>query len=126
MIRVRFRHDLEDLENDFIATRRAFLFSASRAVRETARDGNRSARRSARRRSGTHGKHYFKAFTVERKAPLRYEYGPDVSMKQGGMNFEEGPGPQTSPHNNLAQSNDGLLTSLEQRLDAVARDTWRL
>ena len=74
-------------------------------VHESAKDGNRIAKAFAKESAGAHGKHYHKAFTVEKTGPLAYEYGPDESKPQGGMSFEGGSRNQP-PHNDLAKSAD--------------------
>ena len=122
----RFLHNLGDLERDLIETSRSFRTPAARAVRDVAETGLRTARRLSRQRDGQHGKHYTRAITAERLGPLIFEYGPDASKKQGDMNFEEGPGPQTAPHPSMAQSSDGRAEELEKRLRLVQRGTWRL
>lgn len=74
-------------------------------VKGVANDGNKAAKRLAQRSAGSHGKHYHNAFTVERRTPLSYEWGPDASMPQGGMSFEHGSRNQP-PHLDIAQGAD--------------------
>lgn len=89
------------------------------AVEASAKDGRDAAKTFARRTAGAHGKHFHKSMTAEQLAPRVWEYGPDSAMPQGGMNFEEGPGPQTRPHRSLARSADIVGP-------ALARDVQRL
>lgn len=123
---VRFVHTLRGLESDFRESASSYKVPASRAVRQVAHGGQMMARRLARRRGGTHGRPYARSITLERLAPLMYEWGPDASMDQGNMNFEEGPGPQSAPHPNMAQSSDGRADELANRLEIVRRGTWRV
>lgn len=91
-------------------------------VRRAADDGNDAAKAFAKESAGSHGKHYHKAFSVERLGPLEYEYGPDASKPQGGMSFEGGSRNQP-PHNDLAKSADTLAEDLSGRVNQ-AMDGW--
>lgn len=101
----RIVHSLGDLESDLRTIATTFKARAAVGVRDVARDGNREARRLARRSAGSHGKHYFKAFSAERRTPLSWEWGPDSAMPQGGMSFERGSRNQP-PHHDIAQGAD--------------------
>lgn len=93
-------------------------------VRDVAEDGNRIAKALAKESAGEHGKHYHKAFGVEKTGPLAYEYGPDAAMRQGGMSFEGGSINQP-PHNDLAQSADQIAEVLPARVnETVAGWFW--
>lgn len=105
---VRVIHGIGDLADDLAAIAARVQPEMALVVEQLAADGLRIATASARRQSGTHGRFYPKAFSSERTGPLRWEYGPDVNKKQGGMAFEDGPGPQTRPHNNLRKSADAI------------------
>lgn len=122
---MRVVHDIDDLANDMVAIARRVQPDMARVVRRNAERGNRIAKASAKRQSGTHGKHYPNAFTAEAVTPLVWEYGPDVSRPQGGMAFEDGPGPQTRPHNNLRKSADFIGPFFaEDVADHVGRWFW--
>lgn len=99
-------HSLHELANDMAKAAVTFKPAAARHVRDVAKDGQQHARRTARKTAGEHGKHYPKAITAERKAPLEWEWGPDPALKQGGMDFENGGGRQTTPHKNVARGAD--------------------
>lgn len=123
MSRVNVTHDIDDLANDLqdIAVRAKVELPI--VVEQHAADVQRIAAASARRQSGSHGKHYPKAITAEARSPLLWEIGPDVNKKQGGMAFEDGPGPQTRPHNNLRKAADLVGPQFENEVgDRV--DGW--
>lgn len=103
---VRIIHDLDDLADDLETVARTFKRRIAPHVRDVAQDAQRWARRDAKRTAGEHGVHYPKSITAERRGILEWEYGPDPSMDQGGMDFENGSGKQTTPHKNLAKSTD--------------------
>lgn len=86
-----------------------------KAARDTAREGNRTAQRFAIRSSGVHGKHYPRAFTVERRGIADFIYGPEAGMPQGGMSFENGSRNQP-PHRDLARSADTLGPKFVRRV----------
>lgn len=96
---------LGDLERDMRTIGTEFKPRMAEAVRDTAKDGNKAATRLAQRSEGAHGKYYHRAFSVERRSPLEYEWGPDASMPQGGMSFEGGSRNQP-PHHDIAQAAD--------------------
>ena len=62
----RIYHTLDDLERDLKTVAVSFKPRAAEQVRDVARDGNKVGRSNARRSSGSHGKHYPKAFSAER------------------------------------------------------------
>lgn len=74
-------------------------------VKTNAESGQRLARGFAKSSAGAHGKHYPKSITTEALGPMKWEYGPDASMPQGGMSFEFGSRNQP-PHLDLARSAD--------------------
>lgn len=102
---VRVVHSLDDLERDLRTIATEFKPRMSREVAAVAREGNRAGARLARRSAGSHGKHYHRAFSTERITPLRWEWGPDSAMPQGGMSFERGSRNQP-PHHDIAQAAD--------------------
>lgn len=120
---VHFRHNLGELEADFAASAGGFKTPASRAVRDTARAGHSTARRLSRQMSGPHGKRFYKRITLERIALLEYEYGPEDEPKTEyvGVGYRSGSGGME-----MAQSSDGLLNELEQRLQAAREASWRV
>ena len=116
MTRVVVTSTLDDLANDAASAVTGLAVRCAAYVRDTAHEGNRRAKASARINSGEHGKNYPDAFSAEARTPYIWEYGPDVNHPggQGGMAFEDGPGPQTAPHNNLANSTVGLTAKADQ------------
>lgn len=117
---VRFRHTLRDLEADFKASERGFRVPASRAVRQVARRGQMDARRMSRRYAGPHGRTFHKRITLERMAPLTYEYGTTAPKSEYvGVGYRSGSGGLE-----FAQSSDGLAIELENRLRVAQRGSW--
>lgn len=108
-MRIRVTHDIDDLAADLRTIAAEAKPTMARVVREEARLGNELARGFAKQSAGAHGKHYPNAFSVERVAPLAYEYGPDASKPQGGMSFEHGSRNQ-KPHLDLNRSADIIAT----------------
>jgi hypothetical protein len=101
----RIYHTLGDLEADLRTIAVSFKPRAAEVVRDVAKDGNIAGRRLAKVSAGAHGKHYFRAFSAERRTPLMWEWGPDAGMPQGGMSFEHGSRNQP-PHLDLARGAD--------------------
>lgn len=115
---------LPDLERDlrFIAVE--FKPRASVQVADVARDGNRAGKANAKRTSGKHGPHYPNAFSVERRSPLTYEWGPDAAKPQGGMSFEGGSRNQP-PHHDIAKAADiHGAGALARKMDRVLDDLF--
>lgn len=92
------------------------------AVRDSAEFGNKVGKAFAKVSAGDHGKHYHRAWTVERRELLSYEYGPDAARPQGGMSFERGSRNQP-PHLDLARAADLtgplLATAVRYALDQI-------
>lgn len=95
-----------------------------KAVRDVARDGQRTARRYANRSAGSHGKHYPSAITVERLGIADFVYGPESGLPQGGMSFEHGSRNQP-PHLDLARSADGIKAKLGPKIDRAIEKALR-
>lgn len=130
MSRIRVIHGIDDLADDLAAIAKRVRPEMRAVVREGIAAGNELAKGYARRNSGTHGRHYPRAFSTEMHAGLGLfgntisgEYGPDIAKPQGGMAFEDGPGPQTRPHNNLRRSADLIGPRFVEEVDDVV-DRW--
>lgn len=122
---MKWEHGIDDLALDLQLVARRTARALPKVVAKHAREGNTVARRFARRRGGSHGKHYWRAFSAEPVSPLQWVYGPDVNEKQGGMAFEEGPGRQTRPHHNLADSADLIGPKFGRAvLETAANEFW--
>ena len=127
-MRVQVRnHGLPALESDLREIPVLFVKEGSRVLREIARDGGQTARRIATRTAGRHGKHYPKAITWDRLVSrfsgfgggsMKIEYGPDSSLPQGGMSFEEGSRKQR-PHHDLANSLDLIRPRFQRDAEAL-------
>jgi hypothetical protein len=102
---VHFVHNIGELERDLFTITRSFKPKAGMQVREVARAGNEAGKASAKVSAGDHGKHYYKAFSAERRTVLTWEWGPDAAKKQGGMSFERGSRNQP-PHHDIAAAAD--------------------
>ena len=121
-MRIRVQDTIDDLERDTRRIATTARADMARVVRSRAIEGNRLARGFARHSAGAHGKHYPKAFSAERFAPLVWEYGPDASRPQGGMSFEFGSRNQP-PHLDLAHSADIVGPAFARDVDDLA-DGW--
>lgn len=129
-MRIRVTHSIGDLAADLARIPVKVRRDARAAVRHGAMVGNLIAKEHAKAREGTHGKHYHRAFTWDQPlgslfggAGFTAHYGPDPGRIQGGMDFEEGPGPQTSPHNNLEASRKPAIGVVAQDIRA-SMDDW--
>ncbi|GAB3988869.1 hypothetical protein [Nocardioides marmoraquaticus] len=121
---------IERLQDDLRTIARRSVTDSRALMRRAGMVGNTVAKDSARRTAGDHGKRYPNAFTHESGGGVGFggagfwaQYGPDASRPQGGMDFEHGPGPQTSPHLNLAKSAD-LMGPVLQREVRDMVDGW--
>lgn len=128
-MRVSVTHHLGDLERDMQQVSVELYKGGRRVVQDAARDGGQSARRIAKWTAGEHGKHYPKAITWDRSAhsfigfgggSISAAYGPDSSLPQGGMEFEEGSRNQ-KPHNDLANSLDLIRPKFHRDTDHLLR-----
>lgn len=104
-MRVRVIGGVGDLAGDLRAIATIARRDMADTVKNDAESGQRLARGFARQSAGAHGKHYPNSITTERTGPLRFEYGPDAAMPQGGMSFEYGSRNQPA-HLDLARSAD--------------------
>lgn len=123
MAQVKFHHTLGDLVKDFNVSASGFRPAARKAVEATARSGWRDARRIARRRSGPHGRFYWRRIGLERTGGLEYEFGPDGVPKTEFV----GAGWRNSGGNmDLAQASDPLSSDLARRLRAAIDASWKV
>ena len=113
-MRVKVHHTLELLEADMREIVRKAPRELNGLIREGIKVGNSVAKDFARKSSGRHGKLYPRSFSTNMNRPAHFsglvsiysgEYGPDISMPQGGMSFEGG-SRQQKPHLDLARSSD--------------------
>ena len=112
---------INEMAVEFESLPRRARHRAAGVLSDIAHDGHRSAQRNARRTAGKHGKHYWRAITLERAddAGLEWVYGPDVALRQGNMSFERGSRNQ-KPHLDLAQSADLIRPRLRRVTDVMA------
>lgn len=105
MSRIKVTSTMALLQKDMDRIVRQAPKDMDRVTELNAKRGNRIAADFARHTAGRHGKHYHKAFTIERVGEHVWEYGPDSAMPQGGMSFEYGSRNQP-PHLDLNKSAD--------------------
>lgn len=127
-MRIRVQHEgIADLERDLRQIPAQFYRDGSRVVRESVRDGGQTARRIARWTARRHGKRYPMAITWDRSTSnfvgfgggsMQASYGPDSSLPQGGMSFEEGSRHQ-KPHHDLANSLDLIRPKFHRDVDEL-------
>lgn len=118
MASLRVTHTIGDLESDLRTITVQTPHRLGEVVRDHAYTGNSLARDNARHTAGKHGKLYPKAFSVEARTPLSWEYGPDAASPQGGMSFEFGSRNQP-PHLDLAKSADVVGPKLAKAVGDV-------
>lgn len=116
---VRVTHTLDRLARDVKKAPETESRKMTRAVTSLGKYGMTVAKNDARRKSGKAGVHYPDSFTQDSDffnvfgaGNWSTVYGPDASKDQGNMNFEHGPGPQTTPHLSVAISHDAVKTRL--------------
>lgn len=73
---VRVEHSIDDLASDMRKIPAAMVRQGSQVVRRNIVAGNREARRLARRKSGLHGRNYYKRISSEMTGALEGVYGP--------------------------------------------------
>ena len=123
MTSISLKGDLSDLTSDLRQIAAETKPKLQRIVDHNAREGNKIAQAYAKESAGSHGRHYPRAFSVERVAPLTDEYGPDSSKPQGDMSFEFGSRNQ-KPHLDLARSADVIAPRLERDVAKLAADLF--
>lgn len=122
---------LGDFADDLAAIPGKSLRDMRSCVRDGIRVGNDVAKGYARVSSRRHGRLYPRAFSAEMHgaqsslgggALVSGEYGPDASLPQGDMEFEEGSRNQPA-HHDLARSTDVIFPAF---LGEVRRlpDNW--
>ena len=99
-------------------------------VRDAAKRGNRNARTFASEEHTMFSdvdEDYHRAFTVERRGPLVYEYGPDASLPEGSKasGYEFGSVNQASPHRNLDRSRDIEAVEFPMDVSDEMRFIWQ-
>lgn len=123
---MKFHHNLERLERDFIRSSKGYERDIGRAVERTAKYGWRKAFRLAKKWSGSHGSRYPYAIDVERHSQSEWEYFTNPAKPQGNMDFEQGSGRQARPHPAFTQSSDGLAVRLEKQAGTAVRRSWKV
>ena len=118
-------HNESDFAEQLARAARMVRPKAAAVVRDTAREGNKIAKANAERTSGAHGVHFPKAFTASRLTLMSWQYGPEKERLQVNMNFEEGPGPQTTPHRQVAKSFDVIKPKFHQAADDLVDELFR-
>lgn len=124
-MRVRVQHGIDDLANDLREIARNARRDMSAVVRHNAHEGNRIAKDLASQQHTMFGDadiEYPPSFTVERKTPLRYEYGPDSAIGDGSQSpgYEHG-SINSPPHHDLARSHDAIAPEFLLDVDDMVR-----
>lgn len=76
MTSIRVTHTIDGLERDMRRIATTAKPRMARVVKQAVKVGGLTARDIAQRRSGPHGKNYYKRITSEMTGPLSGEYGP--------------------------------------------------
>lgn len=100
---VRVVHSIGDLADDMKAIPPTMVRKGNQVIRRNIVAGNREARRLARRKSGIHGRNYYKRITSEMTGLFEGEYGP--SAVEGSGQYL-GAGWRHGENTDLAQSLD--------------------
>lgn len=115
--------NIRDLAADFSTVPERSQRAAARVVHDIADRGHDLSKARAKVSAGKHGKHYSRAWSLERldQLGLSWVYGPDASKPQGNMSFEGGSRNQ-KPHEDLAISADLIRPELGRVVDAMMRE----
>lgn len=125
-MRVTARHEgLKVLEDDLKSAGPRMVHEAREIIEDNVKAGAFEAKRLAKLTARRHGKHYPASITYDRTAAvfmgfdggeIKGAYGPDTSLPQGGMSFEDGSRNQP-PHHDLANSLDLIRPKFERDVD---------
>lgn len=121
--------DLHNLANDLRGVGQDVKRRMPGVVRDAAKRGNRNAKGFA---SEDHTMHsdvdidYAPSFTVERRGPMVYEYGPEDSGEGSkAEGYENGSINQASPHRNLDRSVDIEAVEFPMDVSDEMRFIWQ-
>jgi hypothetical protein len=122
--------DLHNLAGDLRGVAQDVKRKMPTVVRDAAQRGNRNARAFASEQHTMFSdidEDYPKSFTVERRGPMVYEYGPDFSLPQGSKaeGYEWGSINQASPHRNLDRSVDIEAVEFPMDVSDEMRFIWQ-
>lgn len=113
---MRVTHTLHDLADDYASITRRSASEPTKIVSKTIRRGAGLTRSFARKSAGEHGKLYPLAIGSEMLTPTSGEWGSDVSMDQGNMEFEHGSRNQP-PHLDHAKARDIVIPKFYDDVD---------
>lgn len=126
---VREHDNLDALAADLASIAKRAPVDMREVVRNGITAGNIIAQDYARISAGRHGKLYPRAMSASMHRGMGLfgnvasgEYGPDINMPQGGMNFERGSRNQ-KPHLDLARSADRIVPSFQAEAQRLP-DKW--
>lgn len=107
-MRVRVRHSIDKLADDYAAIPSKATAGMVRIVRDNVDYGRDLAKALAREQAGPHGKNYYKRISSEMTGLMEGEYGPTGEPKNDfiGVGFRS-----------------GINTDLPQSADKVAQST---
>lgn len=125
-----FNSNLNDLANDLRGVGTDVRRKMPGVVKDAAQRGNRNARAFASEEHTMFSdvdEDYPFSFTVERRGPMAYEYGPDVALPQGSKapGYEWGSINQASPHRNLDRSRDIEAVEFPMDVSDEMRFIWQ-
>ena len=121
--------NLNDLASDLRGVSQDFKRKMPGVVRDAAKRGNRHAREFASEQHTMFSDvdiDYAPTFTVERRGPLSYEYGPeDRGEGRKAPGYEWGSINQASPHRNLDRSRDIEAVEFPMDVSDEMRFIWQ-
>lgn len=124
-MRVRAVHTIGDLADDMRNVSRRAPIEGNRVVRDNAYKGNALAKGFASEQHTMFGDEdieYPPSFTVEKIAPMLWEYGPDTSIGDGSQaeGYEHG-SINSPPHHDIARSVDVIEIEFPLDVDDMVR-----
>jgi hypothetical protein len=122
--------NLNDLAGDLRGVSSDVKRKMPGVVKDAAQRGNRNARAFASEQHTMFSEvdaDYPASFTVERRGPLSYEYGPDSALPQGSKSpgYEHGSINQASAHRNLDRSVDIEAVEFPMDVSDEMRFIWQ-
>lgn len=125
MTGIRVTHSIGDLASDLARIAQRVPREGNRVVRDNAYKGNALAKAFASEQHTMFGDtdiEYPPSFTVEKLAPMKWEYGPDAAIGDGSQaeGYEHG-SINSPPHHDLARSVDVIGIEFPLDVDDMVR-----
>lgn len=120
-MRVKVRHHIDRLADDYAAIPGEFDRKAPAAVSGAGRLGLELAKALAREKAGPHGAAYYKRLGMDKTGPLEVEYGPDGVPKTDfvGVGFRHG------RNTDLPKSADKAAADLAERTRRMVAEMFQ-